>query len=343
MTGSATSPGEVSWTPRELTDSGIRRIATALSAVDQLDTSAGSAALLRAAVELARERLELERVSLFIREPSERGVLFHGTWGTGAHGETTDEHALFHELSLGDQEALMRARSAGLFGTYQPRAALTASALGRTFVIAEGWIMATPLVAAGKLVGVMYNDSALTHQPIDKEKQGAAAVFCELIASLLFVKGRHAAGPAWPLTTTHSALVRRVLGALDVDLSLSGGQLARDLGVSAGHLARSFKREMAMSLVDYRNRLRMDRFFEAVYGNADCRTLHDAAIEAGFGSYAQFHRTYRKFHGAPPRATLDVAREDAMRAAALAGAPRRGPAPSPARPDSGRSRRAPTS
>jgi AraC-like DNA-binding protein len=69
-------------------------------------------------------------------------------------------------------------------------------------------------------------------------------------------------------------------------------------------LARSFKREMAMSLVDYRNRVRMERFFEAIQGNRDRSTLHDAALAAGFGSYAQFHRTYRKFHGVPPRAVL---------------------------------------
>ena len=82
---------------------------------------------------------------------------------------------------------------------------------------------------------------------------------------------------------------------------MTGERLARELGVSPGHLARSFKREMGVSLVDYRNRLRIDRFFEAIHRTGSTSNLLDAALEAGFGSYAQFHRVYRKFLGTTPR------------------------------------------
>jgi AraC-like DNA-binding protein len=58
---------------------------------------------------------------------------------------------------------------------------------------------------------------------------------------------------------------------------------------------------MGVSLVDYRNRLRIDRFFEAIHRSGSTGNLLDAALEAGFGSYAQFHRVYRKFVGATPR------------------------------------------
>ena len=68
-----------------------------------------------------------------------------------------------------------------------------------------------------------------------------------------------------PRSSGHSALVRRILRAMNAELPISGERLARELGVSPGYLARSFKREMAMSLVDYRNRLRMDRFFEVIH------------------------------------------------------------------------------
>jgi len=301
MNGSSRPHDGAPWTLRELSDSEAQIVARALCISDELDACVETDAMLRLAVELARERLALERVALYIRAEHTDGLLFRGTWGTGAQGETTDERSLSHELSPVDQESLLHARLAGELGTYQPCSPHFASDSGHTSVIGEGWVMATPLVAAGRLVGIMYNDSALTRTPIDDEKQRAAAVFCTLLGTLLVLRDGKSAGLAIPLEATNNRLVRRALGALEDDLSLSGERLARQLGVSAGHLARSFKREMAMSLVDYRNRVRMARFFEAMQGGGDYRTLHGAARAAGFGSYAQFHRTYRKFHGAPPR------------------------------------------
>lgn len=304
MSGSSTSRAAAPWAPRGPMVPELAAIAHVLCIVDELDACSEADTLLRHAVELTRRRLALERVAVYLREEGVDGGVFRGTWGTGAQGETTDEHSLVHTLSAADRASLLQARLAGELGTYQPRSALFASEAGRSVVIGEGWIMATPLVAAGNLVGVLYNDSAFTRAPIDKEKQAAVAVLCDLLATLLATRAGKWERMALLAKPIHSALVRRVLDALEDDLSLSGGRLARALGVSAGHLARSFKREMAMSLVDYRNRVRMERFFEAIQDNGDRRTLHAAALAAGFGSYAQFHRTYRKFHGAPPRAVL---------------------------------------
>jgi transcriptional regulator GlxA family with amidase domain len=50
--------------------------------------------------------------------------------------------------------------------------------------------------------------------------------------------------------------------------------------------------------VEYRNRLRLDRF-ESLLGQGPANLL-DAALEAGFGSYAQFHRVFRaRLHASP--------------------------------------------
>jgi transcriptional regulator GlxA family with amidase domain len=67
-------------------------------------------------------------------------------------------------------------------------------------------------------------------------------------------------------------------------------------------LARVFKNEMQMSLVEYRNRLRLERFSVLVDAGGD--NLLNAALEAGFGSYAQFHRTFRAIRGISPREYL---------------------------------------
>ncbi len=54
-----------------------------------------------------------------------------------------------------------------------------------------------------------------------------------------------------------------------------------------------------MSIVRYRNELRLARFFARVDSEAD--RLLEAAREAGFGSYAQFHRVFHARYGQSPR------------------------------------------
>lgn len=82
--------------------------------------------------------------------------------------------------------------------------------------------------------------------------------------------------------------------------------LAREAGLSAGRLSRLFHEQTGFTLVDYRNRQRIERFL-GLYGNGQLRTMLDAALEAGFGSYPQFHRVFHRMLGCSPR---DYRRED---------------------------------
>lgn len=289
----------------------LSHVAAALAAADELGACRESSDVLRLAVELARTRLGLERASLFLRDRScepvrgERGwLMMRGTWGTGARGETTDERALSHEISPREHEALLDARLSGGLGVYRAKAPLSTCDAGRAVVIGEGWVMATPLVTAGQLVGVLYNDAALTGSPVDEGKQAAAAVFCTTLA--LLHQTRRGTVHWLPLQrkSGQGPLVERVVQALAEDLPITGEKLASELGVSPGHLARSFKREMGVSLVDYRNRLRLDRFFAIVQRAGASGNLLDAALQAGFGSYAQFHRVFRALCGTTPREYL---------------------------------------
>jgi transcriptional regulator GlxA family with amidase domain len=59
---------------------------------------------------------------------------------------------------------------------------------------------------------------------------------------------------------------------------------------------------MGMSLVEYRNRLRLDRVDALVEQGQT--TLLQAARRAGFGSYAQFHRVFRSVRQMTPRKFL---------------------------------------
>src|SRR4029078_4868884 len=91
-------------------------------------------------------------------------------------------------------------------------------------------------------------------------------------------------------------------GFLWDDPRLSASDLAANLLVSPGRFARVFKGEMGVSLVGYRNQLRLERFVKIMDGGGS--SMLEAALEAGFGSYAQFHRVFQALRGTTPRAYL---------------------------------------
>jgi transcriptional regulator GlxA family with amidase domain len=86
------------------------------------------------------------------------------------------------------------------------------------------------------------------------------------------------------------------------DPAMGGKEIAAGLDISLSRLSRVFKAEMGMSLVEYRNRLRLDRF--SVLLDRGRTNLLEAALAAGFGSYAQFHRVFRALRHVTPREYL---------------------------------------
>lgn len=275
-----------------------RGVVSVLSAIDELASCASMDLLLRQSVEVARSCIGLERAGLYVADPAPSNLL-RGAWGTGICGETTDERELGHELGESDRERLLDVQRHGARWLYFENADHIAQEPGRSIVIGQGWLAITPLVSEGELVGVLYNDTAFSHAPIDLGKQVRAAVFCSLLAGLIV--SRRKGGSARPAQreTERGSVVRQVQRALNHNPLVSGEQLARELNISAGYLARVFKTEVGVSLVEYRNRLRIERFLRLVERGGG--NLYEAAIEAGFGSYAQFHRVFRRQVGTTPR------------------------------------------
>ena len=75
--------------------------------------------------------------------------------------------------------------------------------------------------------------------------------------------------------------------------------LALQVGLSTHRLSRLFKQQIAMSLTDFRNNCRLERFLE-LYQYGQTKTMLDAALQAGFGSYAQFYRVFKQITGMTP-------------------------------------------
>lgn len=274
-----------------------RGIAQVLAISDELGVYPELDDMLRRAVELARERLKLERVSVFLHD--DKDGLMRGTFGTGLCGETVDERWHAHPVTRKQCEALRQLVSQGTLWNYYDDVELQVLQPRRKLIVGRGWNTTTPLLAAGEVVGVMYADAALSGSAFDAERQAQAALLCGSLANLVHAKqprpiSESSGGPRQP-----RRMVRRVLAALEEDVGVRGQELARELGVSPGHLARMFKSERGVSLVEYRNRLRLRSFFDHVeQGEAN---LTRAAHSAGFGSYAQFHRVYRQLLGGTPR------------------------------------------
>lgn len=307
MSLESVSPRLLSWPPTSGTApeprgparaSEWRGVVSVLGAADELAACHEMDTMARRAVELARECIGLERVALYVQDPPASHVL-RGTYGTGANGETTDERALSHECSAAHWDALRQVHALRARWLYYDQAPHIVQQPGSSVVVGHGWVVVTPLISEGELLGVMYNDAALSHGPMDEGKQVCLALFCHLLANLLYARRGRSGWQTLQTESERSPVVRRVLDALNQNVLVGARSLAGELAISPGHLTRVFRTEMGVSLVEYRNRLRIERFFGLVERGGD--NLLAAALAAGFGSYAQFHRVFRKVVGTTPR------------------------------------------
>ncbi|HTV19790.1 MAG TPA: helix-turn-helix domain-containing protein, partial [Polyangiaceae bacterium] len=281
-------------------------VALVLSAVTDLAAIADAEQLLKRAVEVASECIGVERVALFARDSfssdsNDAVCVLRGTWALDPLGRTFDARTLHYESGGAEQAELLALHDGGQLWKHYPRASDYAHGVARR--IGPGWLVVTPLIAGGDLVGVMHN-GADAARPIDHNQQAQVAVYCSVLATLIASRRAYR---RW--TPSHepiqSGVIGRAMTALAAEPALRGAVLARDLDVSAGHLARSFKREVGCSLVEYRQRVLLDRFFMAL--DTGKVTLFAAARQAGFRSYTQFYRVYRKLVGSAPRDALVVA------------------------------------
>ena len=105
-----------------------------------------------------------------------------------------------------------------------------------------------------------------------------------------------------PVRKVHPAVESTARLLLSDHTSYNLSQLARRAGLSPSRLSRLFKQQTGLSIVQFRNRQRMQRFLDhyEVSSERGKSTLLEAALAAGFGSYPQFHRVFRQVTGCSP-------------------------------------------
>jgi AraC-like DNA-binding protein len=284
--------------PRVVNRAAPGELAALLAAFDALLPLDDPDAIMRRAVELARERIGLARVGIFLLDRARNLML--GTWGSDLHGAIVDEHQIMYAVSDIDREAFRRASELGAHFTIFEGCPIVEHSGGGTRVQGRGWLACTPIRSARATIGMLFNDAGLSGAPVDTARQTQAAILCSLLATLLDpARGSRAAPAAAPGESAASRLVAAASAMLVDQPGIGGAELAGKLRVSRGRLARVFRLQMGMSLVEYRNRLRLERFNLLLDGG--CANLLEAARGAGFGSYAQFHRVFRSLRRMTPR------------------------------------------
>jgi AraC-like DNA-binding protein len=159
----------------------------------------------------------------------------------------------------------------------------------------------------------------------DQRVQRLAALFGELHGAGTVDDSLLNAGLSYLLASAWRAFLDSsdVIGALEVHPAVetvarllhadpNAGNLtdlARTVGLSPSHLSRLFTTQLGLSITRFRNQRRLDRFMRR-YRHGRGTTALAAAHEAGFGSYAQFHRVFRQETGCNPSALRTAAVDD---------------------------------
>jgi AraC-like DNA-binding protein len=140
-----------------------------------------------------------------------------------------------------------------------------------------------------------------------------AAPICERVASdaqilelwLRAMAARHGAVAASPAL---HVLTCRALRALTLHPELDRKALAQLGRTGPTEIGRHFRRDVGLTLVRYRTRVRLLHFIHRM--DLGATELMSAAMDAGFGSYSQLCRIFRANVGASPRTFFAGARRE---------------------------------
>ena len=259
-------------------------LASLLGALDEIRALVDADVILRRAVEIARDRLGIRRARVLMLDRSRKLLL--GTWGAEPSGAVVDEHQIVRPLEASDREALRRSESSnGHFTVFE--------------IAGYGRVAKTPIRSSQTTLGMMFNDAGAGGDVLDEVKQAHLAVLCSMLGTILDpVRGWRVRCGVPPGSSPGQRFVAATVEMLDRDPGLGTKSMAAELHISESRLAAVFKALMGISLVDYRNLLRLDRFEALLEGGPP--SLMDAAFAAGFGSYAQFSRVFRaRLHTSP--------------------------------------------
>jgi AraC-like DNA-binding protein len=97
----------------------------------------------------------------------------------------------------------------------------------------------------------------------------------------------------------HPSVERAVRFLRDEQEFCTMAQLSCYVGLSPSRLRKVFSDQVGVSLMDFRNQQRIDRFMR-LYRRGGQVSMLTAALACGFGSYLQFYRVFKSITGSAP-------------------------------------------
>jgi PAS domain S-box-containing protein len=157
---------------------GLRSV---LNIADELLATTNLDSVLRCAVELARERLGLERVGIYLLE----GTHFVGTYGTGMNGQTVDERQIHLPLEGFLGEDMRVNGSSDLRWKVYRDEQLMKDGLGELRLGLRDWVVLSPIQSARGSLGLLFNDNAISGMPFNEVQQEIVTLFCSLLGNII--------------------------------------------------------------------------------------------------------------------------------------------------------------
>jgi PAS domain S-box-containing protein len=162
---------------------GLRMV---IEAADELIRCADLNSFYRRAIELAQQKLGVERCGLFVYD-NEEGVM-HGTYGTDIEGNIVDESTISWPTDLITIDEVQGGRSWHV--VEEDYLTLVGDEMAK---IGHGWAAKTALRLGNELIGLFANDKAISGDPLDPLQQEIIIIYCSLLENIIKQKRTEAA------------------------------------------------------------------------------------------------------------------------------------------------------
>jgi len=153
---------------------------TIVDATDELVACGDMNSLLKKAVELARQRLHLERCAIFLPD----GENMRGSYGTNMKGELTDEHDVVFKKDEWWYERFRHLHPSEPHWDWV-EGPQTEAQDGKVTEVSRGWIAVTPVRAGKEILGLFFNDTAISKAKLDPIVQDIVEVYCSILGNLM--------------------------------------------------------------------------------------------------------------------------------------------------------------
>ena len=167
-------------------DSLLHGLREVIAAADEFSSCRTADEVFRHAIELAQEKLGIERCAIFVED----GQWLRGTFGITTQGEIRELDDVSFRKSEGATEQFGLISTDDLRWSVVREPLFTWNGERRTNPDAD-WLAVTPITAiqsGTRSKGIFLNDTAISGSPMDPVRQEILAVFCSLLGDIVELK-----------------------------------------------------------------------------------------------------------------------------------------------------------